>query len=242
MEDLRDAIQLLLDTGADLEDVKFVEIGGRYYTHQDLKEIAKKPKAEPIHATTLDALITYIAKCRSEIEGQALIHIVNPQRVRLMSGLDTRRERELLFECEAITPLHHFDQWIGQEEFLIYLASCFQRSEDQETVLKYAGTVEAKTVSTYGDDGISQKATVSTGVASKAAVILPSKVTLHPFRTFQEVDQPGSEFVFRMNDTPGFRLIEADGGAWRLKAMDALEAYILGMLESFEVEDIPVIR
>lgn len=239
MEDLREAIQLLLDTGADLEDIKFAEIGGRYYTHQNLKEVARKPKAEPIMATTLDAMITYIARCRNEIEGDAMIHIVSPTKVLLMSGLDANREREVLFLCEAIVPKHSFDRWIDQEEFMIYLASCFCESKDREMVLKYAGTVEAQTVSTYGDDGISQKATVSTGVASKAAVILPSRVVLYPFRTFQEIKQPGSAFVFRMNERPSFRLIEADGGTWRLEAMDLLETYILSALEEYGIEEMP---
>lgn len=241
MTDFRDATQLLLDTGAQLKDVKYTEINGRYYTNQNLKEVSKKEYASPIHATTLSALISYLVNCGREIKTGVMIRIVDPCTVQLVSALDESRKREALFECNAIIPNHRFGQWSDQEDFMIYLASCFVPSADQETILKYAGTVEAKTVSTYGDDGISQSATVSTGIASKANVILPSKVSLFPYRTFIEIEQPESCFVFRMDERPCFKLIEADGGVWRIKAMMEIEEYLARELSTASI-DIPILR
>jgi hypothetical protein len=85
-------------------------------------------------------------------------------------------------------------------------------------------------VAEYGDDGVSQKATIKTGLASKGEAIVPNPVRLKPFRTFTEVDQPESAFVFRMkNDnysgiTCG--IFEADGGAWKREAMESVKAYL----------------
>lgn len=80
----------------------------------------------------------------------------------------------------------------------------------------------------YSDDGISQKATVKTGIASKGDAIVPNPVKLQPYRTFHEVEQPMSEFIFRMKSDDGVRcaLFEADGGAWENVAMKKIKEYL----------------
>ena len=78
--------------------------------------------------------------------------------------------------------------------------------------MKFAGNVEQKNNTTYSDDGRTQMATMNVGVASKADVIVPELRDLVPFRTFQEVKQPHSQFVFRPSDQgkPALRL-------WKLR-------------------------
>ena len=89
----------------------------------------------------------------------------------------------------------------------------------------------------YGDDGVSQKATVKTGIASKGDAIVPSPACLKPFRTFVEVDQPISSFIFRMKDDRcgGIQcaLFEADGGAWKVSAMASIKAYLTEALKDY---------
>ena len=109
---------------------------------------------------------------------------------------------------------------------------------DKALLLKFAGTVEAGSVAEYGDDGISQKATVKTGIASKGDAIIPSPAILKPFRTFVEVDQPASSFIFRMKDSSvgGVQcaLFEADGGAWKIDAMNSIKEYLAEALDGFD--------
>ena len=109
---------------------------------------------------------------------------------------------------------------------------------DKALLLKFAGTVESGSVAEYGDDGVSQKATVKTGIASKGDAIIPSPARLKPFRTFVEVDQPISSFIFRMKDDRcgGVQcaLFEADGGAWKISAMEAIKEYLIKELEGFD--------
>lgn len=82
----------------------------------------------------------------------------------------------------------------------------------------------------YGDDGVTQKATIKTGIASKGDAIIPNPVALKPYRTFTEVDQPESAFVFRMREgrAGGIEcaIYEADGGAWEREAMESIKAYL----------------
>ena len=96
-------------------------------------------------------------------------------------------------------------------------------------ILKFAGTMESGTVAEYGDDGISQKATVKTGIASKSDAIVPNPVKLRPYRTFVEVEQPVSDFVFRVQDNGrgiSCAIFEADGGAWKNAAMKNIKNYL----------------
>ena len=68
-----------------------------------------------------------------------------------------------------------------------------------------------------------------TGVVKVEEVILSPIVNLAPFRTFAEVDQPISKFLFRMRregNHVSAALFEADGGAWRLEAMKNIAEYL----------------
>lgn len=70
---------------------------------------------------------------------------------------------------------------------------------------------------------------MSVGVASKADAMVPNPVDLTPFRTFMEVKQPSSKFVFRISgeETPQFKLVEAEGGIWKYEAIANIKDYLL---------------
>lgn len=108
------------------------------------------------------------------------------------------------------------------------MQSKFIKNTDRELLLKFAGTVESRTVAKYGDDGVSQKAVIKTGLVSKAETIIPSSVNLMPYRTFPEAEQPASDFIFRMRENGGVQcaIFEADGGAWKSEAMKNVKAYL----------------
>ena len=64
-------------------------------------------------------------------------------------------------------------------------------------------------------------------------MIVPNPVTLCPYRTFLEVEQPESQFVFRIKDEGGvqFKLVEAEGGMWKNEAMHLIKNYFLSELK-----------
>lgn len=113
-----------------------------------------------------------------------------------------------------------------------------------EAILKVSGNVEAKTTANYGDDGVTQKTTIKQGIASKADVLVPNPVTLVPYRTFLEVTQPESQFVFRIKDNGGqpvFKIVEAEGGLWRNAAMQSIKEYFEKQLENMKTGNITII-
>lgn len=227
---LRDAIQLLLDVGEDMAKPEVLEIAGKTYCTKNLQRYDREEMAVPLTARSLTSLLDYLAERSEELRESMIIHVESPTKVRLLSGLIKERQREELFCVETYPNGFQFDRYYSQEDFVINMQTAFQQTDETKLILAVAGNVENKTVSNYGDDGTSQKATISRGIAGKADVEVPNPVRLQPYRTFLEVDQPESKFVFRISEdrdgTPMFKLVEADGGLWKYDAVNAIKEYL----------------
>ncbi len=239
MEQLKEAMEHFEELVKRADAPQVLEIYGKTYVNRDLRRYDEAPKARPVQARTLTALMDYMEHCSQEFPGRMIIHIVDPTHVRLLSELDAERERETLFETAAETSAFRFGEWYDQENFMIALQANFQANDDLAAVLKLAGNIVSKNNQTYSDDGTTQVATMTVGVASKADAIVPNPMTLIPFRTFQEVEQPESAFVFRIGErggAPAFKLIEAEGGLWKMTAVNAIKDYIYDILGSLPEE------
>lgn len=211
-------------------------IDGETYSDKPLERVDFTPLAEPIQLSTLESLVDYIKSNADEMDGSMFIHVVSPTKVRMYSCLNRNREREYIADVTANVPEFGFNRWIDHESFCIALQSKFLPNEDRALLLKFAGTVESGTIAEYGDDGITQKATVKVGIAKKGEAVIPNPVSLIAYRTFIEVEQPQSQYVFRMQDRSGIScaLYEADGGAWKIEAMRKIKAYLEAALEGMD--------
>ena len=213
------------------------EIGGDTYSDKPLHRISYNPKAEHIELNTLTSLVDYLIS-EFDAHDKLFVHVVSPVQVDVFSALDCDRTREKLLEVNALIPYFDFGHFIDHEAFCIGLQSKFLDVDDRGLLLRFAGTVEAGTVAQYGDDGVSQKATVKTGIASKAEAVAPNPVTLKAYRTFLEVEQPAAQYVFRMRQDNAGRvqcaLFEADGGAWQIAAKEAIKTYLVRELEGYD--------
>jgi hypothetical protein len=105
----------------------------------------------------------------------------------------------------------------------------FSPEGDRAKVLSIVGNIKEESVKNTGDDGVTQTVTARAGIARVENVEVPNPVMLYPYRTFREVAQPGSLFVLRLRTgqvAPTCALFEADGGRWRLEAIDRIAAYL----------------
>jgi len=224
---IKEALQYIVGLGKAEEHM----INGACYSDKPLHRIdTYYPKADAIEMHTLTSLVDYIKSEVDEMPPRMIVEVKSPTEVELYSQLDPNRDRESLVVASARVPGFEFDRFVEHEKFCINLQSKFIPSDDRELILKFAGTVEAGSVSEYGDDGVTQKATIKTGLASKGDAIVPNPVCLRPYRTFLEVEQPESAFVFRMKqDSYGSvmcAVFEADGGAWKMDATQAIKEYL----------------
>jgi hypothetical protein len=104
-------------------------------------------------------------------------------------------------------------------------------AQDLDYVLKIASAISAGKEQTNSDDGISQTVQMKAGVTLKTTETLRPIVNLAPYRTFAEIDQVLSRFIFRAHgDEEGAQLalFEADGGRWRLGAVAAIRSWLAG--------------
>lgn len=236
---IKEALQYIVG----LKEPVIKEINGQTYSDKDLERISYIPYAKALPMSTLTSLVEYIKSNTDKLPEKLLVHVVSPTQVFLSGNLNGERRREYIAEVNANLPEFRFGSFTDSEEFCIALQSKFLDNEDRALVLKFAGTVEVGTVQEYGDDGVSQKAAVKTSIASKTEAIVPNPVTLAPYRTFHEVKQPESKFIFRMRSELGVQcaLFEADGGAWKAVAMENIKAYLKESLKDYTDTKITVI-
>lgn len=242
---IKEALQYIID----IQQPRIQKIEGEnYHFNNGIPTIVDSCRTcEPIGISTLTSLVDYIKACMGDDfslthRPKMIVHVKSETEVRLMSVLNGDMKRWEVATVRARVPEIILNNFIDQERFIIQMQSAFMSSQDREIVLRVAGNVEDKTIANYGDDGVSQKATIKTGLASVEDVIVPNPVRLYPFRTFHEVGQPEIEFVFRMkNGSNGVScaLFEADGGVWKFHAVHSIAEYLKRELEG--VKDIAVL-
>ena len=105
---------------------------------------------------------------------------------------------------------------------------------EREAVAVLASNIVNTKAAEYSDDGTTQQATIRTGIVTKGDALVPNPVTLIPYRTFLEVEQPASDFIFRISEgrsgEPLFKLVAADGGIWKAQAVQNVKAYLVEQL------------
>jgi hypothetical protein len=111
------------------------------------------------------------------------------------------------------------------EEALIAVRTRFQQTPDTEYLLRLLSEISNKAKVTYSDNGIATSVVQQSGVALQQSIPIRPIVSLRPYRTFQEIEQPASEFHIRISEH-GIRFIEADGGMWKLTARQTVAGYL----------------
>jgi hypothetical protein len=219
-----------------------VELDGRLYVYHGNQvsiEECREPRIDAVIVHNLSGLCEFAT--RNKFDFPVFMHVGGPTKVRLLSGIVGHFNQR--HEC-AVAELpgeggFRFHQWHEREAFQVALMAQFTPSGDRDKIIQLIGQLTDGTVRTYEDDGVTQKATARVGVQRKAEIDVPNPVRLAPYRTFREVEQPESEFIFRLRSReegpPEAALFEADGGAWYLMAIENIKAWLVKNLERTEI-------
>ena len=113
---------------------------------------------------------------------------------------------------------------------IICLKSRFAPTEDRDYLVQLLGNITDQQSVQTKDDGITQSATVKSGIQLVGEQRIKPIVTLKPYRTFLEVEQPESDFLIRLKDGRA-ALFEADGGAWKCEAVKNIADKLRELLE-----------
>lgn len=197
------------------------------------------PSTLTLHS--LQGLVDYIAANRDRLSGaECLVHVVGPTSVQVVSGLQARAIRHVYVDAVAA------DLWspkVGRNLALldanIALQSLVVDTADRADVLGLIGNVRDEAEVRVEDDGVTQSVATRAGVTLRTEAKVPNPVTLAPFRTFREIDQPSSPFILRIHrgggSAPTATFHEADGGAWALDAVEGIAAWLEGKVGEFAV-------
>ena len=221
----KEAMEYVVELG----NAETKEIGTQTFSTQRLN-LVQEPTASEIVLRSLSGLVEYVKSEFDKLE-PLMIHVENPTKVSLFTTMNGNFNRSVLIRAEASIPHFRFSNFHDREEFNINLQSGFVPNSDREIVLKVVGTIAETSVREIGDDGVSQAVTAKVSVGNRENVKVPNPVELRPYRTFVEVEQPESQFIFRMKEGAYCGLFEADGGAWKLEAMTKVKDYLKVALE-----------
>lgn len=230
MENLKDALEYVVDLKDNEEKIVRSFEDKEYYDAKahDLRELDPRRYPKPLELSSLTSLVEYVRKQLDDTGEYAnlIIHVTDHDTVEVKTELDDESKRRTLAVVKAIIPAINFGRYVDVETFNIMMQSNFIPNGDSEVVLNYASAIKIDKGAEIADNGVSQVTTIKTGVSTLQLAKAPNPVTLKPYRTFQEVDQPESKFVFRINDAPGCALFEADGGIWIAAAKANIAEYL----------------
>lgn len=235
-ENLKEALSYTVELADRENKIIKSETGREYYdsNRHSLRELQPRQYAPVLNLRTLRSLVDYLKSDNDLINQKRVVVVVeSSQKVSVYDQVDFEYgQRNQLVCVQAAVPRIPFDNWHDQEEFNIMLQSMFIDDTDRSIVLDFASHLKIEKGAEVQDNGVSQIATVRDGVASLAQAKTPNPVTLRPYRTFNEVEQPASQFIFRINKSANLALFEADGGKWKLEAVESIANYLKNELAS----------
>lgn len=182
----------------------------------------KPPKAETLVINTLTGIVDY------KPDVKQLAHVIDHKTVHVIDAeyVDEWLTRSIHLTAVHESPVFRFGQFMDVEEFIINLQALFVQDEHTAAILKVVGNLKEENVTQFNDDGQTQAVTARAGISTVTTVPVPNPVALRPYRTFMEIEQPESTFVFRMRSGGLCALFEADGRMWRLEAIKSIREWL----------------
>lgn len=236
---LKEAMEKLLSLGA--PTVK--EYEERTYSDRKLEPIMR-PLDSAEGVMTLTGLVDLMNAKVNEMNWDELyIHIESPKRVTVSEvTCDKWGRRQTHISCDLPDyGKFRFGDYMGQEAFIISLQAFFDRekSVDMDEILTIASKLKAEAVSDADDNGIAQSVTLRKGVVMAEKATIKRIVKLRPYRTFREIEQPESSFIFRLKtnagETPSLALFAADADMWQAEAMQSIKAFLRQFITSAQI-------
>ncbi len=234
-------------------------IHGLQYTEGPLT-LVPPPSAAAFSVDTLDGFVNMLEAGIDNFEPKnTVIHILSFKSVQLVQCRATEYGKRIAHveakPTEGITQFPFFNQPGPQEDFVIGLQTHFQpmpesefkagqKVDDLVYLMDLASHITFAEKAKQVDTGVRQEITLQRGIAHKEDVEVRARLTLKPYRTFRELSQPASDFIFRIKDGPKLALYEADGGTWKIAAIAAIQEWLTNRIQTSEIatlREIPII-
>lgn len=229
---------------ASMAEPKTVEYEGKLYADKELKFVDQaKNRPIPIDVNGLDSVCKLVRNEVNHVGLKVFVQVERYNKVTVFTTLDSDNERHYLYRCLADTPAVTMGRFMSYENAVIELRSLYIPNDDTKYLLSLLSSISNESRVTSTDNGVTQKVEAKQGIALNSMVEVKPRVSLKPFRTFIEVEQPESEFLLRISGDGCIGLFQADGGVWKLEATRNVAGYFEKELaDLIEADRVVIIR
>lgn len=209
-----------------LKDNKTYTIYGDTYSDRELVRI--NPHIDRPTNLSVSGLDSIVKLVRNELDMfdnlPVFIRVDDARLVSVFTTYDDEMCRDRLYTAKCDVPGFH-EGFREQEKAIIELRSKFMPGDGVDYLLNLLSRINKENGVTTRDNGVSQEVEARQGISLKALVQVKPRVSMRPYRTFLEVEQPKSEFILRLDEEGRVGLFEADGGMWQMQAKASIVAY-----------------
>ena len=235
MDMTKDFLNRILELDAPHE----IDYSGHKFVDRKMTLLPQEVTASPLHTSTLTSIVDYITSGTDSAglpaNSKFVIHVSDYNSVELYKELNSDKDRDHLISASFEASCFPYGRFLPVENFIINVQSMFVQDESTKALLEFVGSVKNDSSAEQNDDGVSQRVTVKQGISLAKVAKVPNPVYLRPFRTFAEIEQPQSAFVFRLrkDESQGITaaLFEADGAKWKHDAITEISDYFKAALK-----------
>ncbi len=230
---IKEAIDRIRDLAIAGDEIRTIKHGEQTFASRQLVRVPDEkpvPKVQTIPVATLRGLAAYINDNPDKVDERTFVNVVSPTRVEVLTPvIGEDAARKFFAIAQARLPALQIGQWLTPKDLGVHLRTCFSETPDRDTLVAFLGGIADKAEVQTKDDGVTQTTTVRSGLSMLKEGVVPHTVDLAPFRTFHDIEQPMSAFIFRLDkigDKVVAAIFEADGGAWQHDAAELVANYL----------------
>lgn len=189
------------------------------------------PAIQQPETLTLNSLDGLVKLVKTEAMKMAdPLYITIPTHMRVVCFAQPKEEnrwhRQFYYEAVATdVPGWEEETSMDFERAQVAMRTRFQETTDIPYLQRLLSDITLGAKVTRNDNGVATSIVTQKGVSLQENAAIRPIVKLLPYRTFQEVEQPESTFLIRV-DERSIRFIGADGGMWKLKARQTIKEFL----------------
>lgn len=188
----------------------------------------KKPRMDIINVNSLNGLVEMVkVVIKNEVLGiPALVVNVDVNDIIVSTSHNIAGEMDQIIKAYPLMPDLGLDRRQSVEELIIKLSTAFVETENTTKFINSISNLRMVEEVEFNDDGIGQTVTAKKGAQLNQKYTIQPIVKLKPIRSYAEIEQVESKFLFRVNQSGNVTLYEADGGQWRYEVQKRIVEYL----------------
>lgn len=190
-----------------------------------------RPKVETIRISTLTGIVDFLSNNIDTLDlTNFFILITSDQEVALLSRLTEGYLNRNLFlnSCNQMVRIPYENKYT-YFEFASMLYEYFVHTPELKELIAKLNGIKAIKDTQFTNNGIEVTVQRKVGITLIGSEIFDPVVSLRPYRTFREVEQPESKFLIEITeheDIPYFSIKPVDGGLWKNVAINNIKEWL----------------